>query len=327
LRLLPPAAHRTRVRGTGPLREILPYYRWGVGAGLLGAFAVAVFFLALDLAAGRPLATPNALGSALFLGIPFDLAQPLRAIVILGYTAVHGALFVGLALVVSALVLGSRRAPPSAPMLALILVGAFFAALTVLFGCFSLLSPTLSMGLQTPLVLLANLFAATAMALLLSVAFQTRWRRESALAPVQSRDSASPRREPVGIPTARDRRGRESRLDAEWLHLFSLKQFVRELRNDHEYADQGRAGMILLKTDRLRVVLEAAAEGTAIGEHTVPGAAVVHVLEGEIDLVCMDTTRAAHAGELVVIPHDRPRSILAKSDAIFLWTLAIEHAA
>ena len=73
------ALPRTRVRGTGALREILPYYRWGMCAGVLGAFVVAVFFLA-------PSAT-----------------------LVAAYTAVHGALFVSLALLVSSLVLGSRR--------------------------------------------------------------------------------------------------------------------------------------------------------------------------------------------------------------------------
>src|SRR5262245_28461723 len=126
--------HRTHVRGTGVLREPLPYYRWGLAAGVLGAFAVAVSFLAIDLAAGHPFGTPNALGSALFLGVPFDATQPLRPIVIAGYTLVHGGLFLGLALVVSALVLGSRRQPPSVEMLWLILAGGFAAALTFLFG-------------------------------------------------------------------------------------------------------------------------------------------------------------------------------------------------
>jgi ethanolamine utilization protein EutQ (cupin superfamily) len=51
------------------------------------------------------------------------------------------------------------------------------------------------------------------------------------------------------------------------------------------------------------------------------------VLEGELDLVCLDETRVAHAGEMVVIPHDRPRSIRAKSDVTFLWTLAMEQDA
>ena len=74
----------------------------------------------------------------------------------------------------------------------------------------------------------------------------------------------------------------------------------------------------------MSVVLEVAAEGVKIAEHTVSGPAIVHVLDGELDLVCLDETRVAHAGEMVVIPHDRPRSMSAKSDVTFLWTLAME---
>ena len=56
----------------------------------------------------------------------------------------------------------------------------------------------------------------------------------------------------------------------------------------------------------------------------MPGPAIVHVLDGELELTCLDETRMAHAGEMVVIPHDRPRSLCAQSDVTFLWTLAIE---
>jgi hypothetical protein len=36
----------------------------------------------------------------------------------------------------------------------------------------------------------------------------------------------------------------------------------------------------------------------------------------------MDEKRTARAGELVAIPHDRPRAIRATTDAVFVWTLA-----
>ena len=91
--------------------------------------------------------------------------------------------------------------------------------------------------------------------------------------------------------------------------------------------EQGRNAITLLKTEQMSVVLEVAAEGMKIAEHTVPGPAIVHVLDGELDLVCLDETRVAHAGEMVMIPHDRPRSMSAKSDVTFLWTLALEPGA
>ena len=317
--------HRTHVRGTGSLREPLPYYRWGMAAGLLGAFVVAVYFLAIDLAGGHPFGTPNALGSALFLGVPFDRLQPLRPIVIAGYTLVHGALFLGLSLVISALVLGSRRHPPSVSMLWIILAGSFTAGLTLLFGSFSLISAPLATGLRTPAMLGANLLAASAMALLLAAVFQTRWQPESPLIP--HADPASKRerrRSHVSAEGLRSPEERQSRLDPEWLHLFSLEQFARKLRAEPEYAENGRSGLVLIKTEQLRVVLEVASEGSKFAEHTVLGSATVVVLEGALEITCGDETRVVRAGEMVVIPHDRPRAMSATGDVCFLWTLSLE---
>jgi len=316
--------HRTHVRGTGALREPLPYYRWGIGAGLLGAFVVAVYFLAIDLAAGRPFATPNALGSALFLGVPFDPSQPLRPIVIAGYSLVHGGLFLGLALAVSALVLGSRKPPPSAGLLWITLAGSFAAGLTLLFGCFPLVCAPLAGGLRTPAMLGANLLAASAMALLLATVFQTRWHRESPLVPRASLESPHERRSHVRANGLRDAEERRSRLDPEWFHLFSPEQFERELRAEPEYAENGRNGLVLLKTAQLRVVLEVAAKGTRFAEHTVLGSAMVIVLDGALEIACGDEKRMPHAREMVVIPHDRPRAMTAAEDVCFLWMLSLE---
>ena len=328
LRLIPNTRtrHRTHVRGTGALREPLPYYRWGLAAGLLGAFVVAVFFLALDLAADRPFATPNALGSALFLGVPFDRSLPLNAIAIAGYTLVHGALFLGLALAVSAIVLGSRSHPPAAPLLGAILAGSFAAGLTILFGSFSLISRPLAGGLRTPVMLGANLLAAIAMAILLATVFQSRWKPESPLVPRGDRSSARGRRRShERAEGLHEREERQSRLDPEWFHLFSLAHFATKLRAEPEYAENHRNGLVLLKTEQLRVVLEVAAQGTKFAEHTVLGSAIVLMLEGSLEIVCGDETRMAHAGEMVVIPHDRPRAMSAAGDVAFLWTLSLER--
>lgn len=317
--------HRTHVRGTGALREILPYYRWGMAAGLLGAFVVALYFLALDLVAGRPFATPNALGSALFLGIPFDPAQPLRPIMIAGYTMAHGVLFLGLALLVSTLVLGARKRPLPVGRLWITLAGSFAAGLVFLFGSLSLLFAPLAGGLQTPATLTANLIAAGAMALLLAIVFQTRWRPESQLSPrVRHVRSLIPRRSRAGAGNLRDHDERHGRLDPEWFHLFSLEQLACRLRSEPEFAANGRNGLVLIKTEQLRVVLEVAAEGTKFAEHTVLGSSMLVVLSGSLRVTCGDETRALRRGEMAVVPHDRPRAMTATGDVSFLWTLSLE---
>jgi len=74
--------------------ESMPYLEVAIPIGFVGAAAVAAFVLILDLAAGQALATPNALGAAVFRGIAFDLGTPITAINVFSYTMLHASLFV-----------------------------------------------------------------------------------------------------------------------------------------------------------------------------------------------------------------------------------------
>jgi len=123
--------------------------------------------------------------------------------------------------------------------------------------------------------------------------------------------------------TIRDRNERRHRLDEEWLHLFSLDKFAAALRQEPEYERNGHNGLILIKTEHMRVVLEVAGSGRSISEHTIHGPALVQVIAGSLTFQAGDERRVAHAGEMVVIPHDRPRTIRANEDATFLWALAL----
>jgi hypothetical protein len=68
--------------------------REGLVAGLLGAAAVAIWFLLYDLAAGVPLRTPALLGATLFHGLRDPSALAITLPLVLEYTAVHGLAFV-----------------------------------------------------------------------------------------------------------------------------------------------------------------------------------------------------------------------------------------
>ena len=85
--------------------------REGVIAGLLGGAVVALWFLLLDTIAGRPLYTPAALGSALFLGVPDPSQVRLEAASIIGYSVVHFATFVASGLVAAAILTQAERRP------------------------------------------------------------------------------------------------------------------------------------------------------------------------------------------------------------------------
>jgi hypothetical protein len=68
--------------------------REGAWGGLLGAAAVAVWFLAYDAAAGTPLRTPALLGAALFHGLRDPAALVITPTLVLQYTLVHGTAFI-----------------------------------------------------------------------------------------------------------------------------------------------------------------------------------------------------------------------------------------
>ncbi|CAN5742521.1 hypothetical protein BH23GEM11_BH23GEM11_14660 [soil metagenome] len=87
-------------------------WKRGIVVGLIGAVTVAVWFLIVDLATGRPLFTPATLGSAIFLGVD-DLDQvEVTAVVVLGYTMVHLVAFMLLGLLVLAITRRARKSPP-----------------------------------------------------------------------------------------------------------------------------------------------------------------------------------------------------------------------
>jgi hypothetical protein len=82
----------------------------GVVAGILGATAVAVWFLILDVAFGKPLATPAALGQGL-LSITGDATHVPMLVLVALYTVFHYAAFIGAGLLVSVIVHWAQTQP------------------------------------------------------------------------------------------------------------------------------------------------------------------------------------------------------------------------
>jgi hypothetical protein len=133
--------------------------REGLLAGLVGAVAVAVWFLAYDLAAGMPLRTPALLGAALFHGLRDPDALVISVPLVLQYTAVHGLAFILFGWAVAGLLALADREPR-------LLFGIF-----MLFCCFevffvalvTILAEWLLEALTWWTILAANLLATVAM--------------------------------------------------------------------------------------------------------------------------------------------------------------------
>ena len=97
--------------------------REGFLVGLVGAFALALWFLAVDAMAGRALHTPAALGAALFRGPDAALAAATGAgqvTLVLGYTLFHGLVFTAAGIILAHVVTMLEQEPA-------VLLVAFFA--------------------------------------------------------------------------------------------------------------------------------------------------------------------------------------------------------
>src|SRR2546426_3041130 len=68
--------------------------REGFIAGLIGAGVVALWFLIVDIIAGRPFFTPAMLGSAVFWGVHDPALVVIEYSRIIGYTMIHVSAFI-----------------------------------------------------------------------------------------------------------------------------------------------------------------------------------------------------------------------------------------
>lgn len=134
-----------------------PIIREGLIAGALGASAVAVWFLLVDFAHGRPLFTPAALGSLMFYGAGGVDQVQRTAPVILGYTFVHIVAFMIIGFIAARLMTSADDEPR-------ILLGAgiVFVTLEVAVLCaLAFAAGWLLDALSLWTVLIANAIAAT----------------------------------------------------------------------------------------------------------------------------------------------------------------------
>ena len=145
-----------------------PTFFDGIVAGVAGAALIAVFFLALDLVAGRPLWTPTALGSAFFLGQTLPANGAVVPALVLGYSVMHGVGFVGIGLLGAYVLQAPERLPWTPAKLAVAAAIALFLAFQAfILTLAAIFEPQLMAELGTGKVAAANGLAAVAMSVML----------------------------------------------------------------------------------------------------------------------------------------------------------------
>lgn len=147
--------------------------------GAIGGSTIALFFLVRDIVIGAPLATPSAMGTAIFSGVVPPLTTEVRLEVVALFSIVHFAAF-GAISTLAALLLGRVGELQRRPV---VLAAGLFAVLTAGMGLLDwLLLPGL-VAMLNPIALgFANALTAAAMAAQLNYGFN-----ESA-APLTSRE-------------------------------------------------------------------------------------------------------------------------------------------
>lgn len=136
----------------------------GLFTGMIGAFAVALWFLVLDLIAGRPLHTPALLGNVLLHGSAATAAGvPIAPLEVAAYTAFHFVAFVAVGIALSwAMTLFEQF-----PIVGFVLL-VLFLCLQLGFFVLDIVLGAQLMGRLAPWsVIVANVLAAGSMALYL----------------------------------------------------------------------------------------------------------------------------------------------------------------
>ncbi len=171
-----PLARQDAAARVDPNVAEVPWVSEGLLSGAVGATTIALFFLALDLAQGRPFWTPNALGSFFFRGTLPAGGHAIEPALVAGYTLLHGAVFVAVGLTAAFELLSGTRLPGSRlAWRGLVLACLLFVGFQVIFVCFDAFAGRGALrlfGLRQ--VSLANALAALAMAGLLVARAQRR---------------------------------------------------------------------------------------------------------------------------------------------------------
>ena len=165
----PPGAH---VATAGSSSRVMPLETLGDGtmAGVIGASAIALFFLIVDTARREALFTPSVMASALLRGEAPSDAAAVDLGMVAAYSVVHGAAFVAIG-ILAAWATALRRESVATFTLTIALFGVL--ELGFLFSCVAI-EPGLLEAVGVAPATVGNLLAAVGMA-----AYLHRWPHDS----------------------------------------------------------------------------------------------------------------------------------------------------
>lgn len=145
--------------------------REGVRAGVLGASAIVLWFLLLDVTQGEPLSTPTLLGLHLLRAVGIASQGTSTPAIVMSYTVVHYGTFILVGIVAATILRSAERTP--AMLIGISLLFVSFEVLVI--GVSQIVDSGTAVALPHLHVIGANLVAAVVMAAVL-------WRTHRTLA-------------------------------------------------------------------------------------------------------------------------------------------------
>lgn len=108
---------------------------------------------------------------------------------------------------------------------------------------------------------------------------------------------------------------------SEMLMSFDLAEEVRRLQSEQPWQAEHTANTIVKYPD-LRIVLVALKAGARLNEHRTAGRVAIQALSGEIVVHVQGKVFDMPEGKLLTLEHDVAHEVEAKSDSVFLLTIA-----
>ncbi len=87
------------------------------------------------------------------------------------------------------------------------------------------------------------------------------------------------------------------------------------------YQDGAIVSRVILKAETGNVTLFAFAEGQELSEHTAPFDALVHVLDGEVEIRISSQPFHLKTGEAIIMPANQPHAVKAIKQFKMLLTM------
>ena len=96
---------------------------------------------------------------------------------------------------------------------------------------------------------------------------------------------------------------------------------IVDLAKEATPPQQGILSHTVFENDSVKAVVFGFGQGDEMSEHTASKPAILHFLQGEVDLTLGDDTFAVQAGSWIHMAAGLPHTVLAKTPAIMLLLL------